>query len=51
LAAENSTLTNTELDELNTKEALWTAKSKTAVREMYNWINVAEAYSSAIGTN
>lgn len=51
LLTEETTMTNTELSELNTKEAAWTTKSKAAVLGMYNWINHADDFSTAIGTN
>jgi hypothetical protein len=51
LSTEETTMTNTELSELNTKEGLWTAKSKAAVVELYKWINYDDDFSAAIGTN
>lgn len=51
LLTEETTMTNTELSDLNTKEAAWTTKSKAAVVELYKWINYDDDFSTAIGTN
>jgi hypothetical protein len=50
LLTEETTMTDTELSDLNTKEAAWTTKSKAAVLAMYKWINYTDDFSTAIGT-